>query len=246
MEIKNLEIKYKNLEIFSNINLSFEENEFNIILGKNGCGKSSLVKAIMKLVSYKGEIKIDNKDIKSLKNKQRSKIISYMPQHIDFEENLVVNDLLEFARHPHSNSLSMISKNDKQIIKKWVTKFNLNHLLNKKFSDISGGQKQRVLFTATLIQETKYIILDEPNNNLDIKYNLELLEKLAKLKNKTIILITHDINMAIKYAKNLIIIDKGKIAYQGSPKKITNNLLGKVFNVSVKNKKQLSFEIKND
>ena len=246
MQINNLKIRYKDLKIFDDLSLSFKENAFNIILGKNGSGKSSLVKAVMKLVPYEGKIKIENKNLKLLKPKERSRLISYMPQHIHFDENLIVNDLFEFARHPHSNSLSMISKSDKNIIKKWAKEFDLEHLKNKKFIKLSGGQKQRVIFTATLIQETKYIILDEPNNNLDIKYNLELLENLKKLKNKTIILITHDINMAIKYAENLIILNKGQIAYEGNPKKITNKALAKVFNVKVKNEKQLAFEIKND
>lgn len=243
MRIKNLKIKYKDLEIFNDISLNFKENKFNIILGKNGCGKSSLVKSVMQLIPYKGKVEIEDQDLKLLKQKERGKLIAYMPQHIDFDENLIVHDLFEFARHPHSNGLSMISKNDKRIIKKWAKQFNLEHWMNKKFSNLSGGQKQRVLFTAALIQETKYIILDEPNNNLDIKYNLELLENLAKLKNKTIILITHDINMAIKYAENLIIINKGKISYEGPSNKITNKKIANVFKVNVKNKKQLTFEI---
>lgn len=234
MKIKNLKIQYWEKNIFNNLDLEIPENKFTIILGKNGSGKSSLAKAMMNIIKYKGSITIKDKDIKSFKIKQRARKFAYMPQKIEFDNQLTVKELLEFARHPYSNFLSLISGKDKKIIKHWSDKLNITKDLNQRINNLSGGQRQRVILTSVLIQDTEYLILDEPNNNLDIKYRIELLEILSKLKNKTIILISHDINNAIRYSDHLIVISNKKIIYSGKPKEINKKIIEDSFNVLVK------------
>lgn len=234
MKIKNLKIQYCQKNIFNNLNLEIPENKFTIILGKNGSGKSSLAKAMMNIIKYKGSIKIKDKDIKSLKIKQRARKFAYMPQKIEFDNQLTVKELLEFARHPYSNFLSLISGKDQKIIKHWSDKLNITKDWDQRINNLSGGQRQRVILTSVLIQDTEYLILDEPNNNLDIKYRIELLEILSKLENKTIILISHDINNAIRYSDHLIVISNKKIIYSDNPKEINEKIIENSFNVLVK------------
>jgi putative ABC transport system ATP-binding protein len=190
IEVKNLEIYYKDNILNSNINFTANNSEFVGILGKSGSGKSSLLNIIGLLSNnYNGTYMLDDIDVKSLNKKSinnlHQKKIGFLFQNFALiDDKTVKNNLL-------------IVKNIKiDSINKLLNEFNLEHLINRKVYELSGGEQQRVAFIRLLLQDPEVILIDEPGANLDEENKEFLLEKIFSLKNKTVLIVTHDKTIA--------------------------------------------------
>lgn len=239
-KINNVNKNYGFQKVLSEINLEIPQNKLTCIIGPNGAGKSTLLNAISRLIKVdKGDILIDSKNLKDWDKKELSKTLSIMKQLNNINVRLTIADLVAFGRYPYSED--RLTENDYQKINEALEYTGLSSIKDKYIDELSGGQKQRTYIAMTLAQDTEYILLDEPLNNLDIKHILEvmhLLKKLVEEQNKTIILVVHDINIASTFADYIIAMKNGEIIESGLTEDIINNeILYKIY--------EINFQIEN-
>ncbi len=233
IKIENLNYSIGDIDILKDINLEIEKNEIVVLVGANGSGKSTLIKSIASLVNYKGKILIHGGSLRELKSKNRSRVVSYLPQNC-LKTNIKVRTLVRHSRFPYTNFGEKLSKNDNIIINDAIDLTGINHILHKNVMDISGGERQLAYLTMVIAQDTPIILLDEPNTFLDIEHQIFLFELIKKLKEKgkTIILVLHDLIQALEIADKITVVNNGEIVAYGEPLKVKNDI-EKIFNVKI-------------
>lgn len=239
IKAKDLKLCYDEKIILDDINLDIEKGKITALIGSNGCGKSTLIKAMARILMPKsGSIEMENKDILKIPSKEVSKLLAMLPQSSSAPEDLTVYDLVKQGRYPYHNLISFWSKKDEEIVLDSIRKVGLIDDKDRTLQSLSGGQRQRAWISLALAQNTDIILLDEPTNHLDIKYQLEILDilkNLNKKENRTIVMVIHDINHALKYADNIVAIKNGNILAKGHKDNIINeDLIKEVFGVSCK------------
>lgn len=239
IKAKDLKLCYDEKIILDDINLDIEKGKITALIGSNGCGKSTLIKAMARILMPKtGSIEMENKDILKIPSKEVSKLLAMLPQSSSAPEDLTVYDLVKQGRYPYHNLISFWSKKDEEIVLDSIRKVGLIDDKDRTLQSLSGGQRQRAWISLALAQNTEIILLDEPTNHLDIKYQLEILDilkNLNKKENRTIVMVIHDINHALKYADNIVAIKNGNILAKGHKDNVINeDLIKEVFGVSCK------------
>lgn len=239
IKAKDLKLSYDEKIILDNINLDIEKGKITALIGSNGCGKSTLLKAIARILKPRdGAILMEDKDILKMQSKEVSKLLSMLPQSSNAPEDLTVYDLVKQGRYPYHNLFSFWSKKDEEIVIESIKKVGLIEEKDRSLNNLSGGQKQRAWIALSLAQDTEIILLDEPTNHLDIKYQLEILNILKSLnekENRTVVMVIHDINHALKYADNIVAIKDGNILAQGAKDEIISEaLIKEVFDIKCK------------
>ena len=239
IRVSNLSVAYEDNLIIDNMNLSIPKGKINIIIGANGCGKSTLLKSIARIIKPKsGEILINGKNIKSQKERHLATQVAFLPQGPVCPSGLKVKELVAFGRFPHQKLIGGLRTHDKDIIQWAIEETGLLDFADREVENLSGGQRQRAWIAMTLAQETDIIMLDEPTTYLDMSYQLEVLqvlEKLNKEKNITIVMVLHELNNACRFASNIIGLKKGKIICKGIPKEaITKESLKEIYGIDVK------------
>lgn len=233
-KIKNINKYFKDYKALDNVNLNIPNNKLVSIIGPNGAGKSTLLGAISRLNKINsGTISLEEKNIKDWDRGDLSKTLSIMKQMHSMNTRLTIYDLVSFGRYPYSKD--KLTKEDFSIIDNSIKYSGLWELKDKFIEELSGGQRQRAYIAMVLAQDTKYLLLDEPLNNLDMKHILEvmtLLRKLVKEQNKSIVIVIHDINVAASYSDYIIAMKNGSIAAKGSPEKIIRkDILSRIYEI---------------
>ncbi len=233
MKIENLSYSVGEIEILKNINLEVDRNQIVVLVGANGSGKSTLIKSIASLVDYRGKILIHGGSLRELKSKNRSRVVSYLPQNC-LKTNIKVRTLVRHSRFPYTNFGEKLSKNDNEIISNAIDFTGIQHILHKNVMDISGGERQLAYLTMVVAQDTPLILLDEPNTFLDIEHQIFLFDLIKKLKSKgkTVILVLHDIIQALEIADKIVVINKGEVINAGKPMEVKKDI-EKIFNVKI-------------
>lgn len=234
LEIENLTYKIDDSLISDGINIKFEENTFTGIIGPNGSGKSTLLKQIYRVLKpTKGKIFFDGIDIEDISSKKMARQMAVLPQENQSDFDYTVREIILMGRFPY-HSFFMGDHDfdvDINLMKKYLNIVGLREQENQYFKTLSGGEKQRVLLARALVQEAELLILDEVTNHLDIGYQYKVLEILKGL-NMTIISAIHDLNLAMKFCDQVVIIDKGRIIVTGNPKDIiTRENLKEIFKI---------------
>lgn len=234
LEIENLTYKIDDSLISDGINIKFEENTFTGIIGPNGSGKSTLLKQIYRVLKpTKGKIFFDGIDIEDISSKKMARQMAVLPQENQSDFDYTVREIILMGRFPY-HSFFMGDHDfdvDIKLMKKYLDIVGLREQENQYFKTLSGGEKQRVLLARALVQEAELLILDEVTNHLDIGYQYKVLEILKGL-NMTIISAIHDLNLAMKFCDQVVIIDKGRIIVTGNPKDIiTRENLKEIFKI---------------
>ena len=238
IEIKNISLSYDKRTVLEDISLNLQDKSFVGIIGKNGTGKSTLLKAITGLLKpIKGNIFINKEDICKTSKKMLAKKISFMPQtmHVDFSFN--VKDFIMFGRYPYINMFKLASKDDFKIVEDVMNFTETAEFSQRNINELSGGEKQKVLLAQTLVQQTDIIALDEPTSHLDIGSQatiFKLLKMLNEKYNKTIITTVHDLNLAGEFCSDIVLLDNKKVLNFGSAEKVLNYKdIEKVYNIKV-------------
>ena len=224
---KNLCIGYHQKKqpkiVFSGINVNIEKNTLTTILGKNGIGKSTLLRSISKSQKIiDGEIIFNQKNINNYTEKELSKQLSLVLTERLPESQLTVFELVALGRQPYTNWIDKLSENDIEKINFAIEQTEISHLKNNRFYELSDGQLQRVLIARALAQDTAVIVLDEPTAHLDMHHTIKifsLLKKLVTNNNKTILISTHEVNLAIKLSDEIIVFTDHTI-YNGTPEEL--------------------------
>jgi ABC-type enterochelin transport system, ATPase component len=240
IEIKNISKKYGEQLVLDAVTTTIKKGSITSFIGPNGAGKSTLLSIITQLLKAdNGEIIIDGKNLKDFKAIEFAKKVSILKQQNHLQVKLTVRDLIAFGRYPYSKG--RLNKEDELLIQEAINYMQLSHLEDKFIDTLSGGEKQRAFIAMVIAQDTDYIFLDEPLNNLDMKHSVEIMTMLRKLcdeKNKTVIIVIHDINFASCYSDYILALKKNKIYINDTTEKvIQENILEKVydmpFNVSI-------------
>ncbi|MDD4780573.1 MAG: ABC transporter ATP-binding protein [Tissierellia bacterium] len=235
IRLNNITAGYNKVEIIKNINITFEEESITSIVGKNGCGKTTLLKTAANLLKpFSGEITISGKDISCIPNKELAKKVAFLPQNRTVP-NMTVYNLVMHGRYPYLGFSRTPEKKDKEIVKNALENMRLNKYMNENMWELSGGQRQKVYLAMVLAQNTDIIFLDEPTTYLDINHQLEILEIVKKLKKmkKTIVMVLHDISNALSYSDKICLMDNGEIVIYDTPQAVFDSKdIDRIFNIN--------------
>lgn len=236
--IKLQEVKkvYSDEVAIGPLNIEIPKAGITSLIGPNGAGKSTALLMIGRLLNMsKGSIQIANLDVGSSKSEDLAKIITILRQENHFVTRLTVRQLVSFGRFPYSKG--RLTKGDERIISQYIDFLDLGPLENRYLDELSGGQRQRAYVAMVLTQETEYVLLDEPLNNLDVARSVQMMEHLKNAAvqfGRTIVTVIHDINFAAKYSERICAMKDGKIAAFGTVEEIMQGeLMSKIFETPI-------------
>lgn len=216
--LKSISQAYGEHAVLKNVNLNIREGRITALIGANGAGKSTLLNVAANLIPVRaGEVFLDGENVNDMKNIEIAKKIAILKQTQHLSMRITVRELVSFGRYPHSKG--HLGEEDKKKIQEAIDYMSLSDIQERFIDELSGGQRQRAYIAMILAQDTKYIFLDEPLNNLDIKYSVEMmliLQKMIKELNKTVIIVLHDINFAAAYADEIVAMKNGEIIREGA------------------------------
>lgn len=236
LKVDGLEFSFKDFQVLSGVSFEARKGEFVSILGNNGAGKSTLLKCIARLLKPKsGVVLIDGKDANSFSLHQLSKNVAYVPQRYTINR-ITVYEAILLGRKPHFTGL-VPSSEDLEKVEMALELFELKHLAFRYLDEISGGELQKVVIARAFVQEPKVLLLDEPINNLDLKNQVEVLKILKRLSRQEgilVIVILHDLNLAIRFSDWFIFIKDRKIFASGGKEVIRADIISRVYGIDVK------------
>ena len=237
IEIDNVSKKYQTIPVLKNVNATISQGGVTAIIGPNGAGKSTLLSIISRLLlADEGQVKIQNMDVVNTPSDKLATYLSVLRQENRFTSRLTVFELVGFGRYPYSKG--RLNQDDLAHIHRALEFLNLTEYKDRFLDELSGGQRQRAYVAMVLCQDTDYVLLDEPLNNLDMKHAVAMMKQLRRAADelgKTIVIVIHDINFASVYSDYILAMKDGQLVYQGSPKKIMNSaILEEIFDTPVK------------
>ena len=239
LRLNNVSAGYNGIDVVKNISFEVKSSENLSIIGPNGCGKTTLLKAIANILPFEGDIEIDGKPVRKIKHREISLKIAMLSQISGIYFSYNVFDTVMMGRYLHIKDkfLGLPSELDKECVIRCLETVNLVNEKDRELTRLSGGQLQRVFLARTLAQEPEIILLDEPTNHLDLKYQIELIEYLkewAAENKRAVIGVLHDINLAMRLSDNLMVMKNGEIQACGKTSEIiTNSLLERVYDIDV-------------
>ena len=237
IKAKDLYFSYdKDKSFITKLNVEIEKGKITTILGPNGSGKSTLLSIFAGLNKpTSGEVSIKGKSIKSLKQKDLAKEIATVHQQNTVPSDITVKELVSYGRIPHKKYFQGNNESDDEIIEWALKRTGLENLKDKAVMGMSGGERQRAFIAMSLAQKSEILFLDEPTTYLDIYHQIEILELVKELNDEedlTVVMVLHDINQAIKYSDNVIVMKAGEVIASGNANSVINmSLLNNVYNI---------------
>jgi ABC-type cobalamin/Fe3+-siderophores transport system ATPase subunit len=233
---KSLDLAYDHRQVVENLDVSIPDGKFSVIVGPNACGKSTLLRALARLLPpAQGNVLLDGTDIAKMKTKTIARRLGLLPQSSIAPEGITVGELVARGRHPHQSFLKQWTDTDEAAVLRALRATNTEELSSRHVDELSGGQRQRVWVAMVLAQETSLLLLDEPTTFLDVAFQIELLDLFSQLNHEyghTLVAVLHDLNQACRYADEIIAMKGGSIVAQGEPAEIvTAELVHEVFGI---------------
>lgn len=231
---EGLTVGYDATTICENLDVSIPDGSFTVIIGPNACGKSTLLRALSRLLpAQTGAVYLDGEAIDTYKNKEVARRLGLLPQTSMAPDGICVVDLVARGRFCHQTFLRQWTPADGQAVEEAMAATGVSDLAPRRFDALSGGQRQRVWLAMVLAQQTDLLLLDEPTTFLDIAHQIEILDlcrRLQRRSGRTLVAVLHDLNQAGRYATNLIVMKEGDIIAQGDPATVlTAELVEAVF-----------------
>ncbi|MBO9475693.1 ABC transporter ATP-binding protein [Shimia sp. R10_1] len=208
------------MAVVDDLSIEFRSGGLTALVGPNGCGKSTLLKAMMGLLPQQsGKLFLNNEEIQNLPRRQRARRMAYLPQDAHCPDYMSVSELVELGGYARRGLFSRVSAEQKRCFDEVLETVGLLEMAHDQMSVLSGGQRQRAWIAMILAQAADAILLDEPVNHLDLRYQiavLELVQKIARDSNRVVVCVLHDLNLAAHYADHVVMLDHGKVAARGS------------------------------
>lgn len=235
LEIKNLSISFGQKRVLSDLSFTLKPHRLTVLVGRNGAGKSTLLGCVNQQLSYTGTIREGERDLTRISPRERAKAIAILPQSLP-SPHITARELVSLGRNPYLDFTGRLTEKDRQAVEEALRDADALDLAERYVDTLSGGEKQRIALAMILAQNTPIALLDEPTAHLDLSYEasfLELLRKLVAERQKTFLLILHDLNLAAQYADDLLVLDGGKLIFDGSREEcLEREILEKTFGLN--------------
>lgn len=245
IKAQNISVSINEKEIVHGISLDIPEGKVTAIIGPNGCGKSTTLKALSRILHYKGSVTFKGQEMSTLSQREFAKCLAILTQSPQAPSDLTVNDLVEMGRFPHRGFLGRAGKDDKEHVEWALEQTGVKEMRYRLLNTLSGGERQRAWIAMALAQRPEVLLLDEPTTYLDICHQLEIMQLIGRLNQElglTVVMVVHDLNHAIMYADHVVVVKAGQLVTSGAPREIiTADLLADVFKV-----KADEFTLSND
>ena len=236
VEVKKLFKRYNNKTVVEDVSLKIEKGKITSFIGPNGAGKSTVLSMISRLIAKdSGDVLIDGKDMNSFKSNELAKKIAILKQANHINIRLTIRELVAFGRFPYSQG--KLTKEDWVYVDEAIEYMELADMQDKFLDQLSGGQQQRAFIAMVIAQNTEYVLLDEPLNNLDMKHSVQIMKVLRRLTDelgKTVIIVIHDINFASCYSDYIVALKDGKVVHNGPTEQVINsNVLKEIYDMDI-------------
>ncbi len=224
IDIKNVSLHYGTRSVVKNVSVAVEQGEFFVIIGPNGAGKTSLLKALSGLHPLtEGDIQIRQRPLEDYSRKELARTLALVPQQINADFPFTVAETVLMGRYPHLGLLAVEGKQDLMLAAQAMECTEVSHLAGRRLGQLSGGERQRVIIARAICQQSKILLLDEPTASLDPAHQLrimDLMERLRQQEQLTIVMVSHDLNLASSYADRLLLLKDGEVEKIGTPRQV--------------------------
>ena len=235
LQTKDLSVALNKKEIVHSLDLTIETGSVTAVIGPNGCGKSTTLKALARMLPYSGSVLFEGKELRSFGSKSLARRLAILTQAPQAPLDLTVGDLVERGRFPHRPFLGRSNAEDKEQIAWALEETDLTPFKDRLLNTLSGGERQRAWIAMALAQRPRLLFLDEPTTYLDISHQLEVMNLVRRLNETlglTIVMVLHDINQVLHYCRQVYVIKDGRLVAAGEPEAvITKELLREVYGV---------------
>ena len=236
ISLTDVTMTYGDLTVLGPVTLDIPAGGVTALVGPNGAGKSTLLTIVGRLATAtSGRVTVGGWDVQATPGRALAKVVSILRQENHFVTRLTVRELVGFGRFPHSQG--RLTAHDEAKIDEAIAFLDLTGLSGRYLDQLSGGQRQRAYVAMVLAQDTDYILLDEPLNNLDMKHAVAMMGRLRRAADelgKTVVIVVHDINFAAAYADRIVALAEGRVVHVGTPGELmTSSTLEEVFGTPV-------------
>jgi iron complex transport system ATP-binding protein len=233
---KGISFSYKQKPVLENIDLQIKKGEIIGILGPNGCGKTTLLKLLNRnLHPGSGQVLMDGTDMEDISKRRIARHIAVVPQSNEIRFTFSVRDIVAMGRMPFLDRFQGESAEDMSIVEEAMEKTNIKEFADRLINTMSGGERQRVIIARALAQRPEVILLDEPTLHLDINHQFEVLDLVKRLSEEeglTVVIVSHDLPMVVKYCDRIVLIHDHKVHALGAPEEVlTKENMKTVFNI---------------
>ena len=237
LEFRELRAAYDGVETLHGVSAHLAPGKLTAIIGPNGCGKSTLMKCAVGLMKPSGgEILLNGQPLSVIPEKERARHLSYMPQS-RIAPDISVRHLVTHGRYPHLKWGQSLRREDREIVQAAIERVKLGALVNRPVSRLSGGERQRAYLSMMLAQQTAVMLLDEPTAYLDLSSQFALMELLRALcrEGRSVILVLHELSLALEYTDSLLLMERGRLVAAGSPEEVyRTGQIQRVFSIDVR------------
>jgi iron complex transport system ATP-binding protein len=240
LKITHIKAGYDQRLVLDNVSLDLEPGQMVALIGPNGAGKSTLIRAISGLLPlHQGVIEVDGKDVHSLNENQRAQKIAVVPQARNLPPAFTAREVVALGRTPYLNWLGLLSDLDEKIIDQAMAQTDTLEFSSRLVNELSGGEQQRLLLARALVQQTPYLLLDEPTSHLDLQFQISLMERVHRLAHpyngdspRAVLAAVHDLNLALEFADRVALLVKGQVLICGEPAEVLKpEILSSIYNV---------------
>lgn len=240
LNVSHIKTGYGPRVVLDDVSLTLEPGQLVALIGPNGAGKSTLIRAVSGLLPLaQGCIEVDGQDVHTLNENQRARKIAIVPQARNLPPAFTAREVVAMGRTPYLNWLGVLSDSDNVIIDEAMRQTDTLEFNNRLVSELSGGEQQRLLLARALVQQTPYLLLDEPTSHLDLQFQISLMERVHRLAHpdgqgtpRAVLAAVHDLNLALEFADQAALLVKGQVLLFGDPAEVLQpDVLSQVYNV---------------